>query len=303
MKLLKYLLRLFGVSEELTLCEIIITSITVSVVALICLSFVVSLLVFHHWSVITMECLLLVYVGLEIKMYWLLRKNSAKLLRMYDRIQQMYHLHQIHESKFNLSSMYFLASSISFVSIHIYFYISTENDLINNVLSAGKILPLFYINCIMTNLFASTIFMISMFVCFQMRLTFSNIYIDKFNNGSFHLLIKEDLRKSIENFQNFYVSNKFSFISYIEPLEKLNINCLVCYNLYLFFVILTIYNFNCNIQEIFIITISIIILNSYYVLNLFTMKRKRKRTKFILTCIDSRRMLIESSSKIEISEK
>ena len=161
MKLLQKVLRMFCVSEELTQCQIIVTDIAVSVVALIYLSFVASLLVFHHWSVTTMECLLLVYVGLEIKMYWLLRKNSVKLLRMYDHIEQMYHQlhydhirhhyhHQDHESKLDLSALYFLASSFSFVSIHLYFYTTIHNDLINNILSVGKILPLFYLNVILT---------------------------------------------------------------------------------------------------------------------------------------------------------
>ena len=211
---------MFGFFQELTLFKIIVTGIVVSFVALIYLSFVASLLVFHHLSVTTMECLLVVYVGLEIKIFWLLRKNSAKLLKMHHRIEQIYHFHHVHESILNLSALYFLATLISFVSIHIYFYISTQNDLIKHVLSAGKNLPLFYLNVIITNLLASTIFMISMFVCFQMRSTFSNIYIDKFHNGSFHLLIKKNLRIPIENFHDFYVSNKFSFISYIEPLEN-----------------------------------------------------------------------------------
>ena len=283
---------MFGVSEELTICKIIVTAIAVSVVALIYLSFVASLLVFHHWSVTTMECLLLVYVGLEIKIYWLLRNNSAKLLRMHHRIEQIYYLHHIHESILNLSSVNFSLRLISFVSIHMYFYIRTRNELIIKVLSAGKYLPLFYLNVIIINLFASTIFMISMFVCFQMRLTFSSIHIDNFNNGSFYLLIKKKLRIPVENFNDFNVSNKFYFINYIEPLEKLNTLCLVCYNLYLIFVILTIYNFNRNILEISLITISFIILNSYYVLNFFIIKRKRRIIKFISTFIDSIRMFI-----------
>ena len=91
------------------------------------------------------------------KMYWILRKNSTKLLRMYDQIEQMYHHHHLnyhHESKLNLSTLYFLANSFSFLSIHIYFYISTRNNLINNVVSGVKNLPLFYANVLITNLFA-----------------------------------------------------------------------------------------------------------------------------------------------------
>ena len=110
MKLLRHLLRMFCISEELTLCEIIVTAIAVSIVALIYLSFVTSLLVFHHWSVTTMECLLLVYVGLEIKTYWFLRKNPTKLLRINHRNEQIYHFHHIHESMLNLLSLYFSAS-------------------------------------------------------------------------------------------------------------------------------------------------------------------------------------------------
>ena len=298
MKLLRKVLRIFGISEELTLFEIIVTGIAVIVVALIYLSFVASLLVFHHWSVTTMECLLLVYVGLEIKMYRLLRKKSVKLLRMNDNIEQMYyhnHLHYHHqdyESKVGLSTLYFLISSISFESIHIYFYMSTKNDLIKNILSVRGCLPLFYINVIITNLFASTIFMISMFVCFQKRSLFFNLYIEKFKNESFHLFIKEDM----ESFKNFYVSNKFSFISYIEPLEKLNTACLVCYNLYLIFVVLTINTFNRKIMEMFSILMSIIILNSYYVLNYFIMIKNRRKTRFILSCIDSIIKFIEIST-------
>ena len=291
---MRNVLRMFGVSEEMTQCQIIVTGIAVSVVALIYLSFVASLLVFHHWSVTTMECLLLVYVGLDMKMYWLLRKNSTKLLRMYDQIEQMYHHHHLnyhHESKLNLSTLYFLANSFSFLSIHIYFYISTRNNLINNVVSGVKNLPLFYANVLITNLFASTIFMISLFVCFQMRSLFFNLYIEKFKNESFHLFIKEDM----EQFHNFYLIKKFAFISYIEPLEKLNTKCLVCYNLYLIFVIFTIYNFNHNILEIILIIISVIILNSNYILYYLIQKRKRKATTFILTCIISIRKFIENS--------
>ena len=227
-------------------------------------------------------------------MYWLLRKNSVKLLRMYDHIEQMYHDHldQIRESKLNLSSLYFLSSSFSFASIHIYFYMSTQNDLIYNVLSPRKNLPLFYINVIITNFIASKIFMISLFVCFQMRSLFSNLYIEKFKNGSLHLFIKED----IEIFQNFYASNKFSLISYIEPLEKLTTKCLICYNLYLIFVIITIFNFNCNIMEICIISISIFIFNFYYLLNYLFMIRNRKLTIFISTCIDSMKLFIDNST-------
>ena len=102
----------------------------------------------------------------------------------------------------------------------------------------------------------------------------------------------------MDNFHNFYISNKFSFISYIKPLEKLNTKCLVCYNLYLTFVILTIIHLNHNIVEIFLIALSIIILNSYYLLNFFIIERKRKATRFILTCIDSIIMFIDNSTKI-----
>ena len=220
MKLLQKVLRMFGVSEELTLCEIIVTDIAVSVGAVFYLSFVASLLVFHLWSVTTMEFLLVVCVTLEIKMCWLLRKNSANLLRMYNHVEQMYHHHinhhhHHHESKLDLSTLYFLASSISFVSLHLYFYISTQNDLIKNILSAGKNLPLFYLNVILTNFIANIIFMISLFVCFQMRSLFFNLYIEKYRNGSLHLFIKED----IENYHNFYVSNKFSFVNYIGKIK------------------------------------------------------------------------------------
>ena len=295
MKLLRYVLKMFGVCEDRTQCQIIVTGIAVSVVALIYLSFVASLLFFHHWSVTTMECLLLVFIGLEIKMYWFLKKNSVKLLRMYDHIEQMYnhnHLHHHHESKLNVSTLYFLTCSISFASIHLYIYISTQNNLIKNKFSVRTNLPLFYVNIIIINFFARTLLMISLFFCFQMRSLFYNLYIEKYRNGSLHLFIKED----IEKFHNFYISNKFSFISYIEPLEKLNTMCIVCYNLYLIFVILTIYDFNLNKIEIVLITISIIILNSYYIMNYFIMKRKRRITRFISTCIDSMRLFIENST-------
>ena len=302
MKLLRKVLRMFSFFQELTLFKIIVTAIVVSVVALIYLSFVASLLVFHHWSVTTMECLLLVCVTLEIKMCWLLRKNSVKLLRMFDYIEIYQHIHHYnyyHQegSKLYLSSLCFLASSFMFVSIQI--YSSTQNELIRNIFSAGNILPLFYVNVIITSLFSSTIFMISLFVCFQMRLTFYNIYIDKYNKGSFHLFFNKDLRKLIESLNNFYVSNKFSFISYIEPLEKLNTMFLLCNNLYLSFFIFSIYNFNCNIVEIFLITIWIIIMNSYYICNYFIVNRKRRITKFISNCIFSKKMFIENSSKIK----
>ena len=295
MKLLPDVFRKFGVSEDLTLCEIIVTGIAVSVMALIYLSFVASLLVFHHWSVTTMESLLLVYVALEIKIYWLSRKNSIKLLRMYDRIEQMYyqhhhhHLHR-HKSKLDLSTWYFLASSFSFLLIQIYFNISTKNDLIHNVLLAGKNLQLLYVIVIITKCFASTLFLISLFVCFQMRSLFFNLYIEKFKNESFHLFIKEDMN----NFYNFYVSNKFAFIRYIVPLEKLNTLCLVFYNLYLIFAIIIIYTFNCNILEIFFMIISSIILNTYYILNYLIQKRKRRITIFISTCIISMKKFIEN---------
>ena len=249
-----------------------------------------------------MECLLLVCVTLEIKMCWLLKKNSVKLLRMYDYIEIYQHIHHYnyyHQegSKLYLSSLCFSASSFMFVSIQI--YSSTQNELIRNIFSAGNILPLLFVNVIITSLFSSTIFMVSLFVCFQMRSTFSCIYIDKYNKGSFHSFSNEDLRKLIESFHNFYVSNKFAFISYIEPLEKLNTMCLLCHNLCLFFFIFTIYYFNCNILEIFLIIISIIIMNTYYICNYFMMKRKRRITKFISNCIVSKRMFIENSSKIK----
>ena len=136
-----------------------------------------------------------------------------------------------------------------------------------------------------------------MFVCFQMRSTFPHIYIDKFSIASFHLLIKEDLREPIESFHNFYVSNKFAFISYIESLEKLNTKYLVCYNLYSIFVVITIYHFNCDTLEIFSITIVTFILNSYYLLNYLILIRKRRTTRFISTFIDSIRMFFKSSTK------
>ena len=293
LNILRLVLHAFGASDQLTVCENIVTGIALSVLALICVSFIASLLVFIHWSVTTMEILLLIYIGFEIKIYLLLRKNHTKLMKMFDYIEQMYGKQK---NKNDLSSWYFLTSTFSVVVIHVLFYVRTHNDLINNILSAGKILPLFYINCIITNLIVSALFMISMFVCFQMRSTFFNIYVENFNRGNFQIFSTLDSRISLENFQNFHASNRFSFISYIEPLEKLNSICLVFSNLYLIFVVFIIYSFNANTIEIIMMTLSIFIFNSFHISNYFIMKRKRKTTKFISTCIISIRMSMKNKS-------
>ena len=293
LNILRLVLHAFGASDQLTVCENIVTGIALSVLALICVSFIASLLVFIHWSVTIMEILLLIYIGFEIKIYLLLRKNHTKLMKMFDYIEQMYGKQK---NKNDLSSWYFLTSTFSVVVIHVLFYVRTHNDLINNILSAGKILPLFYINCIITNLIVSALFMISMFVCFQMRSTFFNIYVENFNRGNFQIFSTLDSRISLENFHNFYASNRFSFISYIEPLEKLNSICLVFSNLYLIFVVFIIYSFNANTIEIIMMTLSIFIFNSFHISNYFIMKRKRKTTKFISTCIISIRMSMKNKS-------
>ena len=298
--ILRHVLHAFGASDQLTVCENIVTGIALSVLALICVSFIASLLVFIHWSVTTMEILLLIYIGFEIKIYLLLKKNHVKLVKMFDQIEQMYGKPN---KKIDLSSWYFLTSTFLVVFIHVFFYVRTHNDLINNILSAGKILPLFYVNCIITNLFVSALFMFSMFVCFQIRSTFFNIYIEKFNQGNFQNISTLDSRIALEKFHNFYTTFKFSFISYIEPLEKLNSMCLVFSNLYLIFVVFIIYSFNGNIIEILMMTLSIFIFNSFHISNYFIMKRKRKLTKFISNCIISLRMSMKNTTCTAIKKQ
>ena len=67
LNILRHVLQAFGASNQLTVCEKIVTGIALSVLALICVSFIASLLVFIHWSVTIMEILLLIYIGFEIK--------------------------------------------------------------------------------------------------------------------------------------------------------------------------------------------------------------------------------------------
>ena len=67
-------------------------------------------------------------------------------------------------------------------------------------------------------------------------------------------------------------------------------------NLYLIFFVFIIYSFNANTIEIIMMTLSIFIFNSFHISNYFIMKRERKTTKFISTCIVSIRMSMKNKT-------
>ena len=160
-----------------------------------------------------------------------------------------------------------------------HFYVSSTSVFFNDALHQAKYVSFLYVNSFFSNFYCTSLVNVSIFICFEIRRRYFNIYVRKFLYDD---LSRNKIISRINEFLDFYDNTTNELSSHIRPIEKTNIISLIIFNVLIVMSLISLYNYNDSIESVLVLSTSIAILDLYYIITKMIIVQKRRVTCSII---------------------
>ena len=274
MNLIQYLLLPFGATKDCKTADNIFPGIVVSVLAIVWLTLAAPMIAFVHWTVTAFATLGLVFITMELRLLYQLKSNIKKIVEIFDNGLIKQRFYSIESDKVNFGL--YISIVIFIFLLNLNFYISINSTLLDRTMHQGKYSKLYYFNCYIANFYALGLMNVSIYICFELRRNYFNIYIKRFLHDD---LSKRKIIVHIFEFLHFYNNSRLDFLGYIEPIENSNMIILLLYNIYLVMCQISMYHYSESIIFVWFLMISLCVLDLYYLITHLIILNKTRVTK------------------------
>ena len=292
MNLIQYVLIPFGATKDCVTSDYIFTGIAVSVLAIVWLTFFVPMIAFINLEVTAFAAFGFAFITMELRILYLLKYNIEKIIEIFNNALLKENLYLIEIEKINLGLIISILT-FTFQSI-LNYYVCMNSNFFNETLHQGKYSSLYYFNCYIANFYVLGLMYVSIYICFEIRRRYYNIYIRRFLHDD---LSKNIITSRVHEFLQFYNNSRLDFMGYIKVFKKYNRIILVLYNFTLVMCNISLYKYNDKIIFIILIFISLSLLDLYFLIIYLIILKKKRVTRSLAVILSQlkrkRRVLIK----------